>query len=118
MRAGFIRVEEVHGKRLASLLKEFIDEDEAEAITLALEINADILLIDDRDARGLARRNNWIQLSPVIYTIAVPVRPGNVYIEPEVFGAYLSSIIKHFIEFGQRKFVIVLGHGGSDIKTQ
>lgn len=56
LRAGFIRVEEVRDKRLASLLKGFIDEGEAEAITLALEVNADILLIDDRDARDLARK--------------------------------------------------------------
>jgi len=56
LRAGFIHVARVRNKRLALLLKEFVDEGEAEAITLALEVNADILLIDDRDARDLAKK--------------------------------------------------------------
>jgi len=36
LRAGFIRVEEVRDRRLAMLLKELVDDGEAEAITLAL----------------------------------------------------------------------------------
>ncbi len=56
LRAEFIRVARVHNKRLTLLLKEFVDEGEAEAITLALEVNADVLLIDDRDARDLAKK--------------------------------------------------------------
>ncbi len=56
MRADFIRVRKVSDKKLATLLKNLIDEGEAEAITLALEANADLLLVDDRDARSLAKR--------------------------------------------------------------
>jgi len=106
-------------------LKEYIDNDRGPLIIpigsleghgAHLPIDTDAI-IASFVADELARRNNWISLPPIIYTIAVPVRPGNVYIEPEVFGAYLSSIIKHFIEFGQRRFVIVLGHGGPDIKN-
>jgi len=52
----FIHVERVRNERLASLLKEFVDEGESEAIMLALEVNADILLVDDRDARDLAKK--------------------------------------------------------------
>ncbi len=55
-RAGFIRVKEVHDGRLVSLLEEFIDQDEAEAIVLALESGADLLLADDGDDRRLAER--------------------------------------------------------------
>jgi len=54
--ARFIRVEEVHDRRLALLLKELVDDGEAEAITLTLEVNADVALIDDRDARSLAKK--------------------------------------------------------------
>ncbi len=54
--ASFIHVEKTRDERFASLLKEFIDGGEAEAIALALEVNADLLLVDDRDARRLARR--------------------------------------------------------------
>ncbi len=55
IRTDFIHVREVHNKKLALLLKEFVDESEAEVITLALEVNADLLLVDDYDARSLAK---------------------------------------------------------------
>ncbi len=54
--ADFIHVRKVRNKGLASLLREFVDEGEAEAIALALEANADLLLVDDRDARNLAKK--------------------------------------------------------------
>lgn len=106
-------------------LKEYIDNDRGPLVIpiglleghgAHLPIDTDAI-IASFVADELARRNEWISLPPIIYTIAIPVRPGNVYIEPEVFGAYLLSIIKHFVEFGQRKFILVLGHGGPDIKN-
>ncbi len=56
LRAVFIHVEKVGNERLVALLEEFVDRGEAEAIVLALELNADLLLIDDRDARDLAKK--------------------------------------------------------------
>jgi len=56
LRAGFIHVMRVHNKRLSMLLEEFVDKGEAETITLALELGADILLVDDHDARNLAKK--------------------------------------------------------------
>lgn len=55
-RADFIQVEKTYNKRLAALLEEFVDKGEAEAIVLALQLNADVVLIDDRDARNLAKK--------------------------------------------------------------
>jgi len=55
-KAGFIRVKKARNRRLVSLLEDFVDEGEAEAIALAMEVGADLLLLDDRDARRLARR--------------------------------------------------------------
>ncbi len=49
-------MERAHNERLASLLKDFVDDGEAEAIVLALEVNADLLLVDYRDARNLAKK--------------------------------------------------------------
>ena len=56
LRSNFIYVKKVHNKRLALLLEEFVDEGEAEAITLALEVSTVLLLIDDYDARSLAKK--------------------------------------------------------------
>ena len=56
LRAGFIHVEKTGNKRLVAFLEEFVDRGEAEAIVLALELNADLLLVDDRDARSLAKK--------------------------------------------------------------
>jgi predicted nucleic acid-binding protein len=56
METESIHVEKVGNKRLVALLEEFVDEGGAEAIVLALELNADLLLIDDRDARNLAKK--------------------------------------------------------------
>jgi len=56
VRAKFISLEKVGDARLVALLEEFIDTGEAEAIALALERDADLLLVDDRDARNLAKR--------------------------------------------------------------
>ena len=52
----FIHIERVRSEGLALLLKEFVDNGEAEAIALALEVGANILLVDDRDARDLAKK--------------------------------------------------------------
>jgi len=56
LRAGFIHVKKTGNKRLVAFLEEFVDSGEAEAIVLALERNADLLLVDDRDARNLAKK--------------------------------------------------------------
>lgn len=46
---------QVNDKKLARLLQSSIDDGESEAITLALEIGADLILLDDSDAREKAR---------------------------------------------------------------
>ena len=40
---------------LANYLKQQIDDGESEAIVLALELKADVILLDDADARRIAR---------------------------------------------------------------
>jgi len=68
-------------------------------------------------ADTLAERSGWVSLPPVTYSIAVPTRPSNVRIPPAVFSAYLRAILEHFASFGQRSFVVVLGHGGPEMKS-
>jgi creatinine amidohydrolase len=81
-----------------------------------LPISTDHLLaslISDK----LAEKNGWISLPPVSYSIAVPVRIGNVDISTDTLGDYLGEILEHFTDFGQRSFILILGHGGPNMKN-
>ncbi len=54
--ASWIRVVEIRDKHLKRALQFMLDGGEAEAIVLALEVNADLVLLDDREARLQAKR--------------------------------------------------------------
>ncbi len=75
MEASFIHVEKVRNMRLVALLEEFVDTGEAEAIVLALERNADLLLVDDRDARNLAKKTG-LQVMGTLGVIALAKYKG------------------------------------------
>jgi uncharacterized protein len=53
--AEWINVEKVKDQNLVKLLRTTLDDGEAEAIALAVETNADLILLDDSDAREKAR---------------------------------------------------------------
>ena len=91
LRAGFIRVEEVHDRRLTMLLKELVDDGEAEAITLALEVDANVLLVDDRDARSMAKKLG-LQVMGTLGVLALAKHRGLI---PEV-----KPIVEELIESG------------------
>ncbi|MFQ6055513.1 MAG: DUF3368 domain-containing protein, partial [Methanosarcinales archaeon] len=52
---GWIKVEKVKDKLAVQSLREHIGEGEAEAIILAKEMDADIILLDDRKPRKTAK---------------------------------------------------------------
>jgi len=54
-KAEWIRVAEVQDKKLVKLLQSSLDDGESEAIALSLESGADLILLDDSDAREKAR---------------------------------------------------------------
>ena len=67
-KAEWIRVAEVQDRKLVKLLQSSLDDGESEAIALSLESGADLILLDDADAREKARiydiwinryRNTW-----------------------------------------------------------
>ncbi|MEB3825378.1 MAG: DUF3368 domain-containing protein [Desulfurococcales archaeon] len=91
LRAGFIRVEEVRDRKLATLLKELVDDGEAEAITLALEVDADILLIDEHEARNLAKKLG-LQIMGTLGVLALAKHRGLI---PEV-----KPIVDRLMESG------------------
>jgi len=51
----WIEVREIEDQNLKKVLRTLLDEGEAEAITLALEIDADLVLLDETEARRIAK---------------------------------------------------------------
>lgn len=64
-KSDWISVITVKDDRTVSLLQAELDLGEAEAIALAKELDADVVLIDERDARRAARRMNLRVLGTV-----------------------------------------------------
>ena len=56
LQAGWLRCRSVGNQQLAAALANELDKGEAEAIALATEIQADVLLIDEREGRSFARQ--------------------------------------------------------------
>lgn len=54
-KADWILNYNIKNQRLATFLRQLVDEGEAEAITLSLENDADLLLVDDKDVRKIAK---------------------------------------------------------------
>jgi len=54
--ANWFTVHDVKAHEMVQLLEMELDEGEAEAIALGLEVEADVLLLDERDARRAAKR--------------------------------------------------------------
>lgn len=55
---AWIMVQPVADSKQVEALRTVLDLGEAEAIVLALELNAELLIIDERPGRAIARQNN------------------------------------------------------------
>jgi predicted nucleic acid-binding protein len=56
LRDGWLRCRAVGNRQLAAALGNDLDQGEAEAIALATEIQAGVLLIDEKEGRSVARQ--------------------------------------------------------------
>ena len=63
--ASWVAVRDVRDKALVSLLRGELDEGEAEAIALARQEQVPLVLLDEKDARRVARRMNLQVLGTV-----------------------------------------------------
>ena len=52
---GWLRVEELKDRTLVQVLERDLDRGEAEAIALALKVKAEWVLLDEKEARGIAK---------------------------------------------------------------
>lgn len=60
--AGWLRQEKLENDQVARALKRELDDGEAEAIALALQLHIEVILMDERDGRSIAKS---MGLSPI-----------------------------------------------------
>lgn len=63
--ANWIEVQQVDDEKLVDLLRAELDKGEAEAIALAHQIAAKVILLDERDARIVAQRMGFRVLGTI-----------------------------------------------------
>ena len=56
--ADWVKHYKVKDRRLVNALRRDLDRGEAESIALALELNADLVILDEREGRHIAKRFN------------------------------------------------------------
>jgi predicted nucleic acid-binding protein len=69
---GWIKPQGLREDKVARLLAAALDPGEAEAIALALELSADLILLDERDGRSAAERA--ARVGELLPTISEPTR--------------------------------------------
>jgi len=81
-----------------------------------LPLDTDSVIAAEIAAR-VARKEGFISIPAVMYTIASLTRPGNVEIINQTFESLMKDILRSFVKFGVTRFVVVLGHGGPHMKN-
>ena len=81
---GWIKPHALREDKVARLLAAALDPGEAEAIALALELPADLILLDERDGRSAAERAG-LQVTGVLGVLLRAKKEGQIeLIKPEV----------------------------------
>ena len=80
-----------------------------------LPLNTDAIIAEEMATR-VARKGGFVSVPAITYTIASLNRPGNVELRPQTFEALVRDVVRSFAKFGLRRFIILLGHGGPDMK--
>lgn len=75
--ADWIKVKAVENQAFVQLLKRELDEGEAEAIALGIELKADLVLLDERDGRKIAR-SLGLNITGVLGIILRGWQQGNI----------------------------------------
>lgn len=106
-KAKWIKVEEVQNNSLVKILSKDLDVGESAAIALAIEKKADLLLLDETDARNLAelynltktgiigilmkakKRNLIKEIKPMLNKLRIH---AHFWIKPDLYDAILSEM--------------------------
>jgi hypothetical protein len=103
-RQRWIRVERVKNLALSRSLHIQLGMGESEAIALSIELGADVLLLDDRKARAMAR---YLGL-PVVGTVGVLLRANRTGLLPDLESA-LDELRSHGFRISDELYRYALG---------
>ena len=81
-----------------------------------LPLNTDTIIAEEI-ACGVARAGQFVSLPAITYTIVSLARPGNVEVGRQTFKALVCDVVRSFVKFGIKRFIILLGHGGPEMKN-
>jgi uncharacterized protein len=90
IKEGWILINTVENQAFVQLLKRELDQGEANAIALAIQLNADLLLLDERDGRRIARTLG-LNLTGILGIILRAWRDGQVTSVKELINQLRQS---------------------------
>ena len=88
--AGFLKRASVGNQRVVKFLLEMIDHGEAETIAFALENDVDLVVLDDKDARKVAR-GFGLKVTGTLGLLLLAKRKGLI----DVTGPYIEELRKN-----------------------
>nr|CBH37999.1 conserved hypothetical protein [uncultured archaeon]CBH38510.1 conserved hypothetical protein [uncultured archaeon] len=106
-KVDWIKVAKIRDKNLKKALMMVLDEGEAEAITLALEESADLILLDESDAREVAR-NYGLNITGVIGVLIRAKDEGEI----ASFGEILEKLKETGFWISDDLYTKILREGG------
>ena len=90
LESGWIQVREITSLLNVQLLQQVLDRGEAEAIALAVELQADWMLLDERDGRKVAK-SLGLKVTGVLGILLRAKQGGKLSSLPEVIDALVAK---------------------------
>ncbi len=90
LKAGWIQMQEINSQNSLQLLQQTLDKGEAEAIALAIALQADWTLLDERDGRKVAK-SLGLKVTGVLGILLRAKHKGELSSLPEVINALVTT---------------------------
>ena len=87
---GWIKVQEVSSQLSVQLLQQVLDRGESEAITLAIDLKADRILLDERDGRKIAK-SLGLKVTGVLGILLRAKQEGELSSLPDLIDALVKT---------------------------
>ncbi len=90
LNVGWIEVQEVSSQLSVQLLQQVLDQGESEAITLAIDLKADRILLDERDGRKIAK-SLGLKVTGVLGILLRAKQAGDLSSLPDAIDALVNT---------------------------